>query len=191
MTSTRRNSQQLELQTRLRHLQEPSVQERRHICKRKSLHHNAKRLVHSHRTASTAKMKAIVAKLADTYTRPAVEVPRLAVSDIQLFLAHIFIAENQPLKAVEHSLKYLESMGYIIEGVRVPQHSSGTGTPLMAKRWGLMMDSKLECWMALSKTYSFVASDLAVQDRKYAKVSYRICFCEDEAFQETCARCSL
>lgn len=101
----------------------------------------------------------------------------------------ISVAENQPLKDIEHSAKYLESMGYIIEGGRVPQHSSGM--PLMAKRWGLMMDSNLECWMALSKTYSFVASDLAVLDRKYAKVSHRICFGEDETFEETCARYSL
>lgn len=41
-----------------------------------------KSLFTPHRTASTAKIEAIVAKLADTYTRPAVEVPRLAVSDI-------------------------------------------------------------------------------------------------------------
>lgn len=156
------------------------------LFRRKSLRSDVRELLTSRRTVPTNKIEAILSKLADTYTQPAVDVPRLAIWDVQLSLAHRLVAEMQPIKAVEHALKTLETLGYIVEGGGFPRHSPDT--PLVVKRWGLMMDSNFECWMVLAKAYSFVAADLAVQAREYAKVTYRICFGEDETFEETCAQ---
>ena len=47
------------------------------------------------------------------------------------------------------------------------------------------MDYRIKCWMLLSNAYYLVAPDLETQAEEYARISYKICVCEDETFDET------
>jgi hypothetical protein len=129
----------------------------------------------------TAKVEAIVKRLAACYTRPALEAPRLGLWDIQLALAEKYFIYHKPRKAVELGLKGLESLGYVIQGGGLPYES---GTTLKVIQWGLMMPLVLRCWVLLSISYQLVAPELEAQAKAYAKITYRVCIGEDETFDK-------
>lgn len=137
--------------------------------------------------ASMAKIEGIVAKLEKTYRQPSSEVPRLEIWDAYLSLAAVHATSNQPRKAIEFALKTLESLGYSIEG---GQLSDSPGTMLRVKRWGLMVDGLIGCWMILCRMYCDGAPDLANQAEDYARTTYRICVGEDDTFGDTYSRTS-
>ncbi|KAL5336632.1 hypothetical protein BJX70DRAFT_409815 [Aspergillus crustosus] len=132
-----------------------------------------------------AKIEGIVSMLEGMYRRPASEIPRLGVWKAYLSLAAVHSSRNQPVKSIECALKTLESLGYVIEGGRHPYSPS---SPLCVKKWGLMMDSLVGCWMALCGAYGEVAPDYVDRAEEYAKTTYRICVGEDETFGETYSR---
>ncbi|RMJ29057.1 hypothetical protein PHISP_00137 [Aspergillus sp. HF37] len=103
--------------------------------------------------------------LAETYCRPALEVPRVMLWDIYIALS-----------------RGLESLGYVVDGGTLPRTSSA---PLTVKKWGLMADSLVGCWMILSGLYREVAPDYAAKAKGYATLTYRICVGEDETFEST------
>ncbi|KIX98864.1 uncharacterized protein Z520_05325 [Fonsecaea multimorphosa CBS 102226] len=111
-------------------------------AKRKNLRASAQRYLNSDRTTDAARIETIVAALAGTYHRPASQVPRLSVADVQLALAKMYLARQQPAKAIDLGLGALESLGYVIHGGRLPRT---LGTPMVVKRWGLMQDHHVEC----------------------------------------------
>ncbi|KAJ5324338.1 hypothetical protein N7476_002938 [Penicillium atrosanguineum] len=133
------------------------------------------------------KIEETVFGLAETYTQPASEVPRLAIWTPYLNLAAAYAASRQPRKAVIFGLQALESLGYVIDGGETP-HASGR--PLIVKKWGLMIDSVVGCWMILSGAYHVVAPGLEAQAEEYARISYRICIGEDQTFDETYGKLS-
>jgi hypothetical protein len=134
--------------------------------------------------ASMARADAVIADMAATYTRPASEVPRLAVWDMQLALAQACWLHGQPTKAVDLALGALKSLGFEIEGGDVA--GGGTATVLVVKRWGLMVgESVIDCWMLLRDAYRLLAPGLADVAEGYARVAYRICFGEEETFERT------
>lgn len=128
------------------------------------------------------RIEAVLSTLEKTYSHPAYEVPRLSIWSPYLTLAMICAAHAQPQKAIEFALKALESLGYVVEGGHLPHI---LGTPLLVKKWGLMTDGLVGCWMSLSGAYREVAPDLVKQAEGYARITYRICVGEGETFGET------
>ncbi|KAJ6178732.1 hypothetical protein N7519_009193 [Penicillium mononematosum] len=125
--------------------------------------------------------------LARTYCRPASEVPRLALDSPYLSLAAIYASSRNLKRAVEFGLMCLESLGFVIEGGKVPHVPYA---PLVVQKWGLMNDGVVGCWMILCRAYQELAPTLASQAEGYARVSYRICIGEDETFDQTYSRLS-
>lgn len=138
-------------------------------------------------SAAIAKIEGIVATFEKTYRRPSSEVPRLEIWKAYLTLAAVHATGSQPRKAIEFAFKTLESLGYAIEGGQLP-HSPGA--TLLVKKWGLMMDGLVGCWMILCRVYCDVAPDLANQAEEYARTTYRMCVGEDDTFGNTYSRSS-
>lgn len=139
------------------------------------------------RGEAVAKAEGALSALEKTNRRPCSEVPRLLIWKAYATLAH-FYAEGKyyrPWKAVESVLKTLESLGYVIAGGRSP-HTPGT--TLLVKRWGLMMDGLVACWMILCRMYREVAPDLVDRAEEYARMTYKVCVGEDETFADTYSR---
>jgi hypothetical protein len=97
----------------------------------------------------------------------------------------MYSEQDQPQKAIECGLRALESLGFVIEGGRLP---SAQNTPLVVKKWGLIVDLLVNCWMLLASAYCQVAPELEAQAEDYAKATYKICVGEDETFHETYGR---
>ena len=56
---------------------------------------------------------------------------------------------------------------------------------VIVREWGVMMMGVVGCWMFLREAYLLLlASDLAAGAEGYARISYRVCFGEDETFDE-------
>ena len=129
-----------------------------------------------------AKFQTIIEKAMNTYSRPAPEVPRLNLWDPLLGLAMAYMKKGQLFKAINSTLKALESLGYIIDGGDMPRASD---KQIVVRKWGLMVNSLVNCWMLLSKAYELVAPELKDTALQYARISYKICVGEDETFDET------
>ncbi|KAK0648119.1 hypothetical protein B0T16DRAFT_112784 [Cercophora newfieldiana] len=129
------------------------------------------------------KADALVKRLNATYKKPASQVPRLAVADLQLVLAREWEERGQLVETARFALGALESFGFVIEGGSLPQRAREQ--PLMVKEWGLMMDNVIDCWMFLRRSYRVLAPELASAAERFAKVSYRICIGEDDTFEGT------
>ncbi|KAL2824205.1 hypothetical protein BDW59DRAFT_180299 [Aspergillus cavernicola] len=151
------------------------------LTKRKTLMVNVHKAFKP-RKPDSAKIESILSTLEETYRQPASEVPRFGIWNAYLTLAMLHESRGQSQKAVEFTLKALESLGYIVEGGHLPHKP---GTPLRVKKWGLMTDELVRCWMALSNAYLDAAPDLMAQAAGYARLTYRICVGEDETFGDT------
>ncbi|KAJ9195287.1 hypothetical protein DTO027B5_6494 [Paecilomyces variotii] len=138
-------------------------------------------------SAAVAEIEGIIDTFEKTYRQPSLEVPRLGIWNAYLSLAAVHATGSQPRKAIEFAFRTLESLGYIIEGGRLP-HTSGM--MLLVRRWGLLMDGLVGCWMILCRVYCDVAADLADQAEDYARTTYRMCVGEDETFGDTYSRFS-
>ncbi len=125
---------------------------------------------------AVAKIDAALDALAATYTRPASEVPRLAVWAVMqnLLMAVVGLEQVPMARKVKLLLAMLRSLGYVIEG--------GVGGTLKVQQWGLMMDGVVECWAFLRDAYRLTAPELVVPAEGYARTAYRMVFGEDETF---------
>ncbi|KAL3474787.1 hypothetical protein BJX99DRAFT_271504 [Aspergillus californicus] len=135
------------------------------------------------RKPNLTEIESLLSATEETYRQPASDVPRLSIWETYLTLAIQILNESrgQSHKAIECALKALESLGYIIDGGRLP-HT--LGTPLRVAKWGIMTGDLVGCWMALSKAYVDVAPDLVTQAVGYARLTYRVCVGEDETFED-------
>ncbi|GAB1310474.1 SET domain-containing protein [Madurella fahalii] len=152
------------------------------FAKRKSLRADLVGCIQIFKQTSAAKVGAIIAAIAATYKRPAHEVPRLAVWDIQLALAGAFWQHLQPIETIELALGALASLGYDIDGGSLPRKRN---TTIVVRRWGLMVNGVINCWILLRDAYRLAAPDLVGPAEGYARISYRICVGEAETFDET------
>ena len=157
------------------------------LARRKNLRADILKCFQSRKRIDEAKIEIILATMADTYSRPAFEVPRLSIWDPLLALAKMYTQKKQPVKAIDSTLRVLASLGYVIDGGNLPRTS---GTPMVVKQWGLMKECLIECWMLLSGAYHLVAPDLEAQAEEYARISYKVCVGEDETFDETYGKLS-
>ncbi|KAK6810721.1 hypothetical protein RU639_013579 [Aspergillus parasiticus] len=148
----------------------PSVLQRRMELRKEARQH----VQYQGRNMDPAMLEGMLASLADTYTRPACEVPRLAMWDIQRVLAKRHLYFKKPNEAIRAALAVLTSLGYIVQEM-----------PLVITRWGLMMDHLVETWLILAEAYQSVDPAPKAQAEEYAKVTYKICVGEDETFGDT------
>lgn len=125
-----------------------------------------------------------LASLAETYSRPPSQVPRLGLWSGYLSLAAIALTSHQPEKAIRSGLKALESLGFVING------GFFSDRKLEVKTWGLMSDGVIGCWMILGRAYREAALGREMQAAEYAKISYRICVGEDDTFDDTYGKLS-
>lgn len=130
----------------------------------------------------TNKIEAMLSKLTATYRQPASVVPRFSMWELYYTLVTVYGVHGQIEEAIDSSFRTLESLGYIIEGGRLP-HTPGK--PLLIKKWGLMQHGLVGCWMGLAIACHAMKLDIAAQAEKYARLSYKICMGEDETFDET------
>ena len=144
------------------------------LTKRKSLRVEMKNCFHSPMGVNAADIERTLAKIA--------EVPRLGLWDALLVLAQRYAFLGQFDKAIDAAIRALESLGYVIEGGKLPLT---VGKPLVIKKWGLMQDHLAQCWLLLAKVYQVIAPNLEQQAEAYAKISYKICGGEDKTFNET------
>lgn len=72
-------------------------------------------------------VEAAVSRIADTFTQPAHEIPRLCLYPLYFSLATIHASFNNSEKAIQFGLMTLESLGFVIEGGNTPHVSD---TPL-------------------------------------------------------------
>ncbi|KAH8799851.1 TPR domain protein [Xylogone sp. PMI_703] len=152
------------------------------LAKRKRLRTQSTAYLKSRNRANITKLETAIANLKATYSRPAADVPHLAIWDMQLYLSQIYMESRKVTKAIDLGLGMLESLGYVIDGGRVPRTSNALIT---IRKWGLMVESVIKCWVILGDAYEIVAPDLQIQAEQYAKLSYKVCVGEDETFEET------
>ena len=108
---------------------------------------------------NVATIEAIIAKLVATYTTPTSEIPHLSLWGPYFALAMLESVQNHPRRAIAAGLKCLESLGYVIEGERLPYARRS----LLVKKWGLMTDDLIRCWMCLSRAYNGLSFEFATQ----------------------------
>lgn len=147
---------------------------------RKSLLGKLNKFITPTRQPNGAKIEAILTKLANTYKQPASVVPRLSIWKPSLALAEYYAFLGQPHMVIKLTMRALESLGYVIEGAMLPRASN---SPIVIKKWGLVLDELVGSWITLSRAYRSVAPDLEAQAKGFAKV-----IGEDETFYENYAQ---
>ncbi|KAL2832560.1 TPR domain protein [Aspergillus cavernicola] len=149
------------------------------MTKRKSLKTVLKHLFNPCTSTDAPRVEATLKFLAQTYSKPATEVPCLCLWEAQLALASLFMRRGQPVKAIHSAFQALRSLGFVVEG-GLPPFATG----LVIKRWGLMVDSLVELWILLADAYSRLAPGLRAPAWEYASITYRVCVGESETFEE-------
>ncbi|KAJ4352583.1 uncharacterized protein N0V89_007932 [Didymosphaeria variabile] len=115
-----------------------------------------------------------------TYTRPAIEVPRLLLWDPQLLLARVYIAQNNMKKALGCVGKVLSALGFIIDGVDT------SSTYFRVVRWGCVIDHLVEIFLHAQNAFRAIgAGEDSKRARTYAKSAYSIVVGEDISFEST------
>ncbi|KAK0732248.1 hypothetical protein B0H67DRAFT_597857 [Lasiosphaeris hirsuta] len=146
------------------------------------------------RDSPTTVFRALILPLeGGTVKKAAAVAPRLAVSELQLFLARAYEQRMRPVESARQALASLESVGFVIAGGDLTSQPAGAavgggaGAVVKVREWGLMVDHVIDCWMFLRNAYrrAGAAPELAAAAEGYAKTSYRVCFGEDETFEET------
>ncbi|KAL5046142.1 hypothetical protein BDW71DRAFT_197864 [Aspergillus fruticulosus] len=127
--------------------------------------------------------------LEETLLPPSLRIPRLAIWSYYRSPSLLYTRENQPRKAIESGLKALESLGYIIQGGQLPHPQNNVNRiRLVVRKWGLVADTLVGCWMNLAFSYRDLAPAHAIQAGNYAWITYRMCIGEDETFNDTYSR---
>lgn len=152
---------------------------------RKKLRDGLKKAFQSEQELDTSVVEAMLVQLEGTYNRPASEVPRLGVWDAYFALAQHYFEKSEAARAVDSILKVFASLGYIIEGGSLP-HT--TAQPIAIKKWGIMVNSLIRCWIILCRIYHEAAPDLEMHAVEYTRITYKICIGEDESFEDAHVR---
>jgi hypothetical protein len=54
---------------------------------------------------------------------------------------------------------------------------------LVVRRWGLLVDGVVDCWMFLRDAYRELAPELVAPAEAYARTAYGMVFGEEETFE--------
>jgi hypothetical protein len=129
-----------------------------------------------------SRAETLLDRMAGTYNQRACDVSRLSPWPGYMALTKCYLMQHQLPKAIESALAGLESLGYVIEGARLP---SLPETRLVVKKWGLLFSELIQCWMILATAYHTAAPLLSPQAISYARITHKICLGEDETFEKT------
>ncbi|KAL4965470.1 uncharacterized protein BDV14DRAFT_199874 [Aspergillus stella-maris] len=126
----------------------------------------------------TARIASMLAEMEKTYRQPAAIVPRLAIFDKYMGLSTLYFMNGQSSKALQAGLNIFKSLGYTI---------SVSNTELKVNQWGIVHGFLIGCWISLARNYMRVWRNrpYGLQALGYAKITYKICFGEDETFEDT------
>ncbi|KAF1959181.1 hypothetical protein CC80DRAFT_467564 [Byssothecium circinans] len=128
----------------------------------------------------TDRMERLLRALDDTYTRPADEVPRLALWDPQLLLARSYVAQNNMVSALKSVGKVLTALGFVVVG------TDSSSTRFRVVKWGLVVDHLVEAFLHAQAAFMALGAwDDMKSAGEYAKVVYRIVVGEDTSFGST------
>lgn len=127
---------------------------------------------------NTRKASKLVDKLEATYTRPAHEVPRILLWDLQAALATAYIDKKQWADALAWARKALISIGFLVAG------ADALGHEFKVLQWGQSCDQLMDTFLVLCTV--FLHTGLP-KNAEYAyacaKMSFRIAVGEDDTFE--------
>lgn len=125
----------------------------------------------------TDKIDRMLAGLKKTYTRPADEVPRLQLWDLQLSLTLAYATQENMIKCLESARNALLSLGFIVVG------ADSSSTSFAVVKWGLLTYGVVELFMHAAGAFRIMGTkEKARHAEEYAKTAYKIEFGEDTSF---------
>lgn len=92
-------------------------------------------------TNNIATVKCSLQSLNNTYTRPAIELPRLLIWHPQLLLTRFYKSRNDAKKELQSVEKALISLGFIVSGC------DSTSSEFKLSKWGMVFDSLVEAFV--------------------------------------------
>lgn len=143
-----------------------------------------------------SKAEKLLAAIEQTYTVPAIEVPRLALWQPYLFVTRCYAENRHPQGVVNAASKVLVSLGFVVEGLPTypsdsrtslapEKHTTGSSGPeFRVKRWGLMVDFVIEVLMHMWAACRELKPEICGGLEAAARLAYKICLGEDETFWE-------
>ncbi|CAG7915975.1 unnamed protein product [Penicillium olsonii] len=147
---------------------------------RGQLRKEAWRLINGNKTIEYDDLEEKLRSLEGTFSKPALEVPRFALWDLQFEAARKMGKMGHSSQAIYWGLEGFKSCGFIIEGYE-PR-----GTELVVKKWGVVTDEQVEVWVTLFLAMGCVAPELAPSAEKYARQTFMLCVGEEVSFDLFC-----
>ena len=125
------------------------------------------------------KCERILAQLGKTNIKKSNNAPRLDLCRSYLLLAKSYASLGNPVPVAGAAVKALEMLGF-----EISDGESGKWS-IEVKKWGLVVDYVLECFMFLWSSFALAVNSKGAEDaRKYAVMAYKIKFGEDETFDK-------
>ncbi|KAL4880560.1 TPR domain protein [Aspergillus karnatakaensis] len=146
---------------------------------------NTKKNLRAHPPVS--QLEKLLTLLETTYRLPAIEVPRYTLWTSYVNYALLWASRNNHAKTIMFAVKALECLGFVIEGAAPPYTPSSR---LRVKRWGLIIDETIACWMVIARAFENAAPALVEPAEGFARVTYRSCVGEDGTFGDNYSRSS-
>ncbi len=122
--------------------------------------------------------------ITDTYRLPPDRVPRVAMADLYEGVIEINASRYQWVEAVSMAWIYLHSLGFT--WIQSDKFNLLKSTFEITK-WGLARDQTVEVWVQLWCAYAVLEGTESKNYKmaeEFARLTYKICFGEDETFDE-------
>lgn len=132
---------------------------------------------------NAAAAETVLTSIQKTYKQPATEVPRFVLCDPYFRLACHYLDMRDGPKVVSASLKFLESLGFVIK------NGALGGSPrnvFRVEKWGVMVDDVVKAFVLLWNTYyGFQQEQNLAVVADYGRIAYMICVGEDETHTQS------
>jgi hypothetical protein len=149
------------------------------VAERKKIMDNLKGTFENPRGIQVDKVEKLFDALNKTYTRPAHEVPRLLLWDLQLALTRVYASQKNMAKSLDSAVKVLTSLGFILVG------ADSSITKLAVIKWGLMIDHLVETFLHVKDAFAAIGAETKSKCADgYARIAYKIVVGEDTSFDE-------
>lgn len=157
---------------------------KKQVLKQRNTHVEELKAAFKRPTVDVAKLERTLAAIEKTYSKPASEVPHLALWDTYLLLVRVYSTHKRYDKTILTASKVLESLGFCISR----EDPSSFNSAFRIQQWGLMYDRAIEAFIHLWVAYEAIAPEFSNDMEKYARVVYKICIGEDETFDQIFGR---
>jgi hypothetical protein len=150
------------------------------MTERKKLLEQAKHLLETPGAAKMGRIERALEAVEKTYSKPAIEVPRVQLWDLSLSLAQEFADQSKAAKCLHWLAKVLDSLGFVVTGT---EPSPGS---LVVVQWGMVVDDLVWVFMNACDAFRAVGAwEKSRQAKDYARVVFKIVVGEDGAFADT------